>query len=337
MRFARGRPILTSGMRAAAPRIRATLLGALLAAAGGAGAGCHVLIRPDLRHEGRLESPSYTLRSDLSVGAQAAILDEAERMRAALDAALPLEEEAAPGGKEACAPRREIVAFASPSAFRRYLAAHRAPQRGAIGFYCETGGECALVLRDPPAPEDLRVLRHELVHQHLAARLRARPPGWIEEGLAEALAIALALDGGEGAVAEAGALAALALGLAAGREAAPAARAAPASWSSPEARRAPATAIPPPDWGGGEDGYALHLLFVRFLESIGEGRSAGGALGRALAAAARGEEPAIDLGRRFASVADVEAAFHDYILRAAPPGGAREPDGGGAEEGAGAP
>ncbi|HVY60841.1 MAG TPA: hypothetical protein VHF22_04275, partial [Planctomycetota bacterium] len=48
-------------------------------------------------------------------------------------------------------------------------------------------------------------------------------------------------------------------------------------------------------------------------DSIGEGR--GGALGACLARAAAGESAELDLSRRFATLGDLEAAFHAYLTR----------------------
>src|SRR5438445_6938 len=61
-------------------------------------------------------------------------------------------------------------------------------------------------------------------------------------------------------------------------------------------------AVPPPSWAAGEGGYVLHLLFVRFLESIGESRE--GAIGACLAHAAAGETAELDLSRRYRTVRD---------------------------------
>jgi hypothetical protein len=289
---------------------------ALPVLAGIIGTGCHaLLVRPELCGEVRAESASFVLRSDLSAAAREAILREAEDMRAVRDGAFSCL------GSRGGPARYEIVAFASPEAFRRFLAAHvsEKAQAGAIGFYCDAGGECALVSRDPPAPDDLRVLRHEIVHQHLAARLRGRIAPWLEEGLAEALAVerGAAREGsGGGAAGPLGGATGCLAGLVADEIlAALAVESGRPSWSSPATRTAPATAVPPPDWAAGEEGYVMHLLFVRFLDSIGEGRAPPGALAAALSAAARGDEARLDLSCRFASVGALERAFHDFIVR----------------------
>lgn len=283
-------------------------------------AGCHaVFIRPRLAVESRIESPSFLIRTDVTGDPLARLLVTAEAMRVELEAALPLS-----GGRAAeaaAAARREIVAFASDASFRRYLAAHFFAAEKAIGFFCAVGGECAVAWHDPPTPEDRRVLRHELVHQHLASILRSRLPEWLEEGLAEDLSLAVggpppaANGGGAGADGEGGdewvayvaqrfAADAIfaSLELYAGRR----------SW--PDGAGRAASDVPRPIWAAGDGGYSMHLLFVRFLESIGEGRC-GGALARTIAAAARGEKARLDLGARFSTVAELEAAFHAYVIR----------------------
>lgn len=280
---------------------RLSLTAALLFFALAASSGCHALfIRPRLVGETRVESVAYTLRTDLASDARRALLRVADEMRDELEIAFP----AAPGAPPE--DRRQIVAFASADDFRRFLEAHLFGEDRAIGFYCELGGEVALGWRDPPGPEDVRVLRHELVHQHLAARLCGRIPDWLEEGLAEAIS----LDGREFAAGwdryrarrAAADVVFAALEVHAGAR----------SW--PAAEEAPAAAIPPPAWAAGEDGYSMHLLFIRFLESIGEGRERRGALGRTLAAAAAGADAPLDLARRFATLGALERAFHAYIL-----------------------
>jgi hypothetical protein len=297
-------PARRFALRLARPPHIARLLVAVAAVAGSAAAsGCHALfIRPSFASESCVQSAGYTLRTDLVAEARGLLLRAAEEMRAQLDAAFP----AAPGAP-AAAPR-ELIVFASPEGFRSYLDAHFFNRGHAIGFYCELGGECALAWRDPPGPEDVRVLRHELAHQHLAARLPGRLPDWVEEGLVEALALdgAPAAPGWEDYRARRAAADAVfaALEVHAGAR----------SW--PGAEAAPATAVPPPAWAAGEDGYAMHLLFVRFLDEIGEGRGPAGALRRAIAAAARGDEAALDLSARFGSLGALESAFHGFVVEA---------------------
>ncbi len=267
-------------------------------------AGCHGLfLRPSLGGETQLETPSYRVRTDLKAEARAVLGAVAEEMRAELEAAYP-----APAGTPRPEPRREIVAFAAADDFRKFLKGHLFAQERAIGFYCDLGGECALVWRDPPGPEDVRVLRHELVHQHLAARLAGRQPAWLEEGLAEQYALGPDRVSAErsgwvefrGRRLDADRIRA-ALEIQNGLR----------SW--PEAADAPADRVPPPSWAAGEGGYVLHLLFVRWLESTGEGRT--GALGACLARAAAGEEAALDLSARFRSILALEQAYHGFVLR----------------------
>jgi len=168
--------------------VAAFLLAALLAAATTL-SGCHgVFLRPGLVGETRVESARFVLRTDVTQVARAALLEAAEAMLTELEVLLPPEE----GGE---GERREIIAFARADDFHRYLRAHLFAQERAIGFYCDMGRECALVWRDPPGPEDVRVLRHELVHQHLSERLRGRIPAWLEEGLSERIALGLEVDG----------------------------------------------------------------------------------------------------------------------------------------------
>jgi hypothetical protein len=287
----------------AAPRLALALFAA-------AAAGCHALfIRPRLEGEARVESRDYALRTDLPRASRDRLLDAAQGMRAELDRAFPPPAGAPPE------PRREIVAFARGGEFQRFLDAHIFGEERAIGFYCDLGGECALAWRDrdPPSEDDVRVLRHELVHQHLAARLRARLADWLEEGLAEALS--LDADGPEPAPGWAR--------YRTRRAAADAVFAALAvhggarSWPGAEGR--PATAVPPPAWASGEEGYCMHLLFIRFLDSIGEGRDPEGALGRMLTLAARtgGGEVPLDLGRSFSTLGGLEHAFHAFIVEEA--------------------
>ena len=274
-------------------------------------AGCHALfIRPRLVGETRVESPSFVLRTDLGAESQRILIAAAEEMRGELEAAFPARPAAAGGAGSGAAgvaePRREIVAFASSGGFRSYLGAHFFAKARAVGFYCDLGGECALSWREPPGPEDIRVLRHELVHQHLAVRMPGRIPAWVEEGLAEDLSLARTpIEPGWALYRErrfaADAIFA-ALCLHGGRE----------SW--PDAAERPASDVPAPAWADGEQGYVLHLLFVRFLESIGEGRMPGGALARMLDAAARGADAPLDLGARFATVGALEAAFDGFVV-----------------------
>lgn len=351
----------------------ALLLGTLLAIAlPGASAGCHGLfVRPGLVGEACVESERFALRTDVAADARATLLAEADAMARELDVLFP-----APRGGGA-GERRRIIAFAREDDFRKFLRAHLFSQDRAIGFYCDQGSECALVWRDPPGPEDVRVLRHELVHQHLAERLPGRVPAWLEEGLAERIALGVEPDGPFGSTLADAAAGGGAPGQARGRgardgagggagsdgpEGAPeraiasgagpihgarllvsrggpggaAALAGGSSWSLyrmrrfradaifaalevhagraswPDARGESAAAIPAPAWSSGERGYVLHLLFVRFLESIGEGRR--GALGRMLARCAAGEDADLDLSHRYRSVGAVEAAFHAYVL-----------------------
>ena len=285
-----------------------------------AGTGCHGLfIRPSLVGETRVETPTLSLRTDLSSEARKLLIAAAEQMRGELEAAFPAPRDAPPE------PPREIIAFSVPRDFRQFLHAHLFSQERAIGFFCEMGHECALAWRDPPGPEDVRVLRHELVHQHLALRLRGRLPAWLEEGVAERLALGLEHERpGAPPISSAMRTVAASIGSDRGwgdyrarRFAADAIFAAlevhqgRRSW--PEAAEEPCAAVPPPSWAAGEGGYVLHLLFIRFLESIGEGRP--GALGACLARAAAGEDAPLDLSRRFRKGRDLEAAFHAYVLR----------------------
>jgi hypothetical protein len=285
--------------------------------------GCHGLfIRPALVGETRVETASVSLRTDLSQEARGRLIAAAERMRRELDAAF------APPPGAPPEPPRELVAFADPDDFRRFLHAHLFSQDRAIGFYCETGHECALCWRDPDGDEDVRVLRHELAHQHLAQRLRGRVPAWLEEGICERLALGGERDGPERMLPLASGPAGLpgagdawaqfrehrfgADAIFAYKEIEPPPRGAGRrSW--PDAGDEPCAAVPPPSWAAGEGGYVLHLLFVRFLESIGEGRS--GALGACLARAAAGEVAELDLSARFRTVRELEAAFHAYVKR----------------------
>jgi hypothetical protein len=278
------------------------ILGGVIAAALLAGAGCHALfMRPHLEGEVHARSPSFELVTDIPAVEQELLLRVAEDMRAELERAFPLAPGAPPEG------RREIVAFRSPEGFRRFLDAHLLGEERAIGFYCDLGRECAIAWRNPPGPEDVRVLRHELAHQHLAARFPGRIPGWLEEGLVEVLALDGPEPGEEWDLYRSHRFAADAV------FAATMVHGPHGSWPASLAG-AGTRAVPPPRWAAGEGGYFMHFLFVRFLESIGEGRRDGGALGRALAAAARGEEAALDLERRFATIGALEDAFDAYVV-----------------------
>jgi hypothetical protein len=262
--------------------------------------GCHNLfLRPDFIAETRLETPKFALRTDLSSDARTLLLGAADEMCGELETVYPAADAAEP------ADRREIVAFADPADFKRFLRSHLFSQERAIGFYCDAGRECALSWRDPPGPEDVRVLRHELVHQHLALRLHGRIPAWLEEGIAEQHALSAKGEQPGWGDYRARRLRAdasfAALDVHAGRR----------SWPE-EILAEPPTQLPPPLWAAGEGGYVHHLLFVRFLEAIGEGRK--GALGKLVDTAAGGKDAELDLSARFASIGEVEAAFHAYVL-----------------------
>ncbi len=279
-----------------------------LAALVAASAGCHAVVLNNRLPSGpETETPSFVIRSDVTGAPRALLGAAAEEMRAELERLLPA---GAGAGNE---DKRRIVVFARRADFERYLSAHLFGPPTAIGFYCDLGEECALAWRDPPGPEDLRVLRHELVHQHLASRLETPLPAWLEEGLAERLALAVppSLEAGVGDDAtwadyRARRLAAdtifAALEIHAGRR----------SFEGREAE--PASAVPAPSWASGsESGYVYHLLFVRFLLEAEDGRYAA-SLARWLDQGVRGEPVALDLRDHFATVADVEQAFHSFVV-----------------------
>ncbi|MFC1706555.1 hypothetical protein ACFL59_06990 [Planctomycetota bacterium] len=290
--------------------------------------GCHqLLIRPTFKgHERVLESDRLQIRTDLSPETLVAMLRAAEETLDQLHRFIP----APPAAATA---KRPIIAFANTDSLQAYLAAHLFTEKRAIGFYCDLGGECALVWNDPPRPEDIRVLRHELAHQHLDLCLAGSVPGWLEEGLAEQLALG-GLDRGLGPpAAEA---AAPSPPTKRGRPVRPSLYAAtgwpvyrrqrasldsvfaalalhPARRSWPDRESRPADVIPPPSWADGSEGYVLHLLFVLYLEDCGEGLE--GALGRLLQAARDGNAAELDLSRRFATLKDLDEGFHDYVYR----------------------
>ncbi|GIW73238.1 MAG: hypothetical protein KatS3mg102_2780 [Planctomycetota bacterium] len=293
-------------------------------------AGCHgVFVRPRFSGPARtIEQAGLRIHTDVSQAAAAELVAAARAMLAELDATLaPAEAEgsagcaAGPAALRAPAPPeapRLLIVFRDRRDFKRYLGAHLFANEQAIGFYCELGGECALAWGDPPSPEDIRVLRHELAHQHFSRRLAARLPGWLEEGLAERLALG-PLPGGplaaaprERAAEEAGGWRAyLRQRLAADAvSAALAVHAGRVGW--PGREHAAPDDVPPPVWGEDEGGYVLHVLFVRFLEAWGEGLE--GALGQLLRQAARGERPRLDLSTRFRTLGDLEHAFAEFVL-----------------------
>lgn len=337
-RGARGR-----GLEARARTARFVAAACLLAALA---SGCHgAWIQPAFRGPERtLRTRHFRIVTDASAASLVRLAEAAEGMQAELERLLPV----APGPRE---PTRALLAFRDVERFKRYLGDHFFADGRAIGFYCDLGGEIALPWSDPPTPEDVRVLRHEVAHQHLAARLRTRLPAWLEEGLAERLALGAGmapetpprwgeadlarLDVPPGA-ARAPARLAVRLGM---RETLPA-PAPPtlkgwteyeqhrarldavfaslslpddaASWEAPDAV---ADEVPEPRWADSGHGYVLHLQFIRFIEAQ-TGALPGGALGAVLVRARDGAPSALDLAGWFPSLGALDRAFHDYVRRA---------------------
>jgi hypothetical protein len=281
--------------------------------------GCHGLfLRPQLGDGARVvETPRLSIRTDVSEESAALLAAAGEAMLAELEGVLATPDGTADG------PRREVVVFRQQDGFKRFLRSHLFANDRAIGFFCEMGGECALAWHDPPGPEDLRVLRHELAHQHLAQHLRSRIPTWLEEGLVERLALGplaggpvdpgAQRGGGEPAPATDGAVWRAYLRQRHAADSVTAALAVHGSDGSwPDADEVPVTDVPEPRWADEERGYVLHLLFVRFLEAHGEGLD--GAIGQMLLRAARGEAPRLDLSHRFGSLGEMERRFEDFVL-----------------------
>lgn len=328
-------------------KVRALLLLFLLPMA-----ACHgVWIHPSFKNEVKeLETEHYRIVTDATAGSLSAIASACEDMHRELEALLPRGASSAALASSASSAthaasdsassarpvpaqppenvppedKRVVFVFGDPASFEKFLGAHLFAQERAIGFYCDLGRECALMWNDPPGPEDFRVLRHELVHQHLAARLEGQLPGWFEEGLAERLALAPLAAAPQGSATQATDAGAIGLkpwlggwrSYVSHRESVDALFAAlslrhqQVSWD-PDDRNGPTQAIDPPLWGDGEGGYVLHLAFVNFLEAIGEGLP--GAIGSALAIARDGGDGALDLSHRFATVGVLEACFHAYV------------------------
>ncbi len=299
--------------------------------------GCHSLwIRPAFSGAERVvESEQFHVRSDLSEEALSQLIAVAEGMVAELNGLLP-------GKVNETAPHRIVVAFSNPERFRKYLRAHLFAHDRAIGFYCDLGQECALTWHEPTTYEDYRVLRHELAHQHFAMRLKTSLPAWIEEGIVEQLALGSTTR--PTSTTRTKALESPVKPNVGATETAPEAvtpphrvadesvstwanyrrsrlasdaicaalviHARPESW--PNMGKQTAAAIPPPAWADGENGYVLHLLFMRFLESIHEGFT--GAVGVLLDQAERGQEPELNLSKQFDSLNELERAFHSFVL-----------------------
>lgn len=282
-------------------RFRSILAVVCVAWFGPALCGCHNMwVRPLLLDGGReLASEHFLIRTDVSPTAGDVLIEACEEALVDFDRLL-----GPPSSARKDAPAREVVVFASLERFRRFLRGHWFTSEQAVGFYCELGRECALRWNDPPSPEDLRILRHELAHQELARRFGARLPTWLEEGVAEYMALASANTDPQWRAyvrhrAGADAVAA-AMMLNNGQR----------SWSPQE--DSDVRALPQPLWAKNAGGYILHVAFARFIASH-DTTPLGNLFGQ-LAQAEDGELAELDLSLDYGSLAELESAFGAYSV-----------------------